>query len=342
MIPAFKKLDSEKKLKVVPMERPTLVILNGKLKGEVFLLKEERIVIGRGDGCTIRLIDQKSSREHAEIVRQDQEWILTDLKSQNGVFLNKEKCIQKKLNRGDTILIGETFLKFVEEHESKMKSELMAEIEQLKNYKSNSIMGSGLDDSPVHEPDKSKNIKKKTNKPLLLALLLLVALVLILPDKLDKKVSKDASKDRPLDQRFNEVNAELLKKISKQQRLQDKELGKNVDIILKRGLRELREKNYYRALLEFTHALDLNPNDAQSAFYLRKTHDELDQVIRDFNISAMRDMESLHYQRAVVSYCAIIRLLYNFQGDPRIQETKLKIEKLEEILGKEKGEIRCN
>ncbi len=286
------------------------VILTGEDKGKTFLLKREgRTLIGRGKLCDIVLHDTKSSREHAEIVFVNGQYIITDLKSQNGIMVNQQKTLQTVIEDGDKIIIGQTWIRIIAEKVQKAKD--------------------------FSEP------KKKTNKLVFYVLLSLFAILMfVIPDS--EEVAEQPKKST-LDtvKKFSEVNAELVKKISDQQKQGDKDLQKNIDTIIKRGLRELREKNYYRATLEFTHALDLSPKDSQASFYLRKTHDELDQVIKELNLAAIRDIESLHYQRAIISYCAIMRLLYNFKQDKRYEETKEKIFEVELKMGKEKGETTC-
>ena len=286
------------------------VILTGEDKGKTFLLKREgRLLIGRGKTCDIVLHDTKSSREHAEIVFVNGQYIITDLKSQNGIMVNQQKTLQAVIDDGDKLIIGQTWIRILAENSSKV--------------------------------DDSVQPTKKTNKIVFYILLFLfVVLIFVIPDS-EHGDNEGEKGELQTGKKFSEVNSELIKKITDQQRQGDRDLQKNIDTIIKRGLRELREKNYYRATLEFTHALDLSPKDPQASFYLRKTYDELDQVIKELNLAALRDIESLHYKRAIISYCAIMRLLYNFKQDKRYDETKEKIFEVELKMGKEKGETSC-
>ncbi len=259
--------------------------------------------------CDIVINDTKASREHAEIVYVHDQYIITDLKSQNGIMINQQKTLQTTLEDGDKIVIGQTWIRILVEQSAKVAD--------------------------------TKEPKQKTNKLVFYVLLgLFAVLMFVIPDS--KENSDDKRKlNTDTVRKFSEVNADLVKKITDQQKKGDKDIQQNIDTIIKRGLRELREKNYYRATLEFTHALDLSPKDSQASFYLRKTHDELDQVIKELNLAAIRDIESLHYKRAIISYCAIMRLLYNFKRDKRYEETKEKIFEMEIKMGKEKGETSC-
>ncbi len=76
----------------------SLVVLNGEDKGRVYSInKSNRFVIGRGKNCDVVLNDSKSSREHAEIVFANGSYIITDLKSQNGILVNQQKTLQSKI-----------------------------------------------------------------------------------------------------------------------------------------------------------------------------------------------------------------------------------------------------
>jgi serine phosphatase RsbU (regulator of sigma subunit) len=87
-------------------------------KGEqsVFLLKKERISIGRSDDNNISLLDPFCSGHHAFIYPSESGFIVQDNASKNGVFLNGKK-IQgtEELKRGDEILVGSTRIIFDKE-----------------------------------------------------------------------------------------------------------------------------------------------------------------------------------------------------------------------------------
>ena len=57
--------------------------LAGEQKDKAYYLQAPRVVLGRGTEADIPVQDIKASREHAELVRQGDNYILTDLKSQN-------------------------------------------------------------------------------------------------------------------------------------------------------------------------------------------------------------------------------------------------------------------
>jgi hypothetical protein len=69
--------------------------------------------IGRTRDNELTLEDSSVSRRHAEIQRYSNgNFILYDVESLNGVYVNQEKISKKKLKEGDIIEIGDIFLRF--------------------------------------------------------------------------------------------------------------------------------------------------------------------------------------------------------------------------------------
>ncbi len=94
-----------------------LVVINagptGLPVGKVFPLGPI-ITIGRSTSSDVSLNDTFLSSEHARLERRGNEWILEDLRSTNGTFLNGfEVCDATSVNNGDIIRIGRVELKLV-------------------------------------------------------------------------------------------------------------------------------------------------------------------------------------------------------------------------------------
>jgi len=77
-----------------------------------YTLSEAVTVIGRSRRCGIVLTDPNVSRQHAEIRRQDDGFMLLDLGSTNGTRLNRRDVKQVVLQHGDRIELGTTELLF--------------------------------------------------------------------------------------------------------------------------------------------------------------------------------------------------------------------------------------
>jgi two-component system cell cycle response regulator len=92
---------------------PYLIVIAGPSFGEMYKLKGDRSVLGRGDRADIRVVDDGVSREHAAIERQEGKTVLVDLNSTNGTFWNGKRVPRQDLSDGDKIAIGaNTILKF--------------------------------------------------------------------------------------------------------------------------------------------------------------------------------------------------------------------------------------
>src|SRR3954447_18800423 len=87
---------------------PTLQILSGPLAGRLFKVDRDLIIIGRNPDCDLVLAPKSVSRRHAQIVRRGAEYVLKDLGSTRGTYLNGEKLSEPKaLKNGCTLQIGE-------------------------------------------------------------------------------------------------------------------------------------------------------------------------------------------------------------------------------------------
>jgi len=86
---------------------PMLVIHEGQLNGERWILEQETITIGRGADCEIVLPERQVSRHHARLERRREGYVLLDLGSKNGTFVNGQELQGPyRLKDGDEIQIA--------------------------------------------------------------------------------------------------------------------------------------------------------------------------------------------------------------------------------------------
>ena len=92
------------------LEQPASFLTD--LNGQEHRLESEAITIGRAIETDIVITSKQVSREHARVRREGRRWILEDLGSTNGTFLNDERVLKPiELRDGDSIMIGDvTFL----------------------------------------------------------------------------------------------------------------------------------------------------------------------------------------------------------------------------------------
>lgn len=89
-----------------------LIIKSGRKSGATFPLRKKVINMGRDSSNEIVIDDPKSSRQHAKIKLEGDNFVIYDLASSNGTFVNGEKITSVKLNDGDEIKIGDTVFAF--------------------------------------------------------------------------------------------------------------------------------------------------------------------------------------------------------------------------------------
>ncbi|HBJ36459.1 MAG TPA: peptide-binding protein [Planctomycetaceae bacterium] len=88
----------------------TIKILHGADRGKVFHNIEPPVTIGREEGNSIQLNDERVSRCHFKIQRDNDRLVLTDLDSTNGTKVNGDECQLKILRHGDLISVGRSLM----------------------------------------------------------------------------------------------------------------------------------------------------------------------------------------------------------------------------------------
>jgi pSer/pThr/pTyr-binding forkhead associated (FHA) protein len=88
-----------------------LLVTAGGLAGTSIGLADQQITIGRANDATLVLNDDYASTRHARLFPQDGQWIVEDLGSTNGTYLDRQKVTQPTpVPPGVPIRIGKTVL----------------------------------------------------------------------------------------------------------------------------------------------------------------------------------------------------------------------------------------
>jgi transcriptional regulator with GAF, ATPase, and Fis domain len=96
----------------IQLQRCKLVQMTGGAKGREFELSRRRVVVGSSESCDLRLTDNTVSKEHFAIIRDEQSYLLQDLGSTNGTFLDNARIKEVYLRPGALIKAGEVFFRF--------------------------------------------------------------------------------------------------------------------------------------------------------------------------------------------------------------------------------------
>jgi len=90
----------------------SLLVVRGANVGTHYLIRQAKQRIGRDVHCEIHLDDTETSRTHAEIQFVDGNYMLRDLDSSNGTFVNGSRIVEHQLFVGDRIQIGRQLMLF--------------------------------------------------------------------------------------------------------------------------------------------------------------------------------------------------------------------------------------
>jgi len=83
-----------------------LVVRRGAGEGTSYLLSGDLVTAGREPDSDLFLDDVTVSRRHAEFRRMADGWLLTDIGSLNGTYVNRQRVEERALEPGDELQIG--------------------------------------------------------------------------------------------------------------------------------------------------------------------------------------------------------------------------------------------
>jgi pSer/pThr/pTyr-binding forkhead associated (FHA) protein len=91
---------------------PGLVAIHGPLSGQTFYLDKPVVSIGRQLSNDIILNDPHVSREHCLIRSEGEHYVIEDLNSANGTYVNGERVTVNSLREGSLIRLGDSLFLF--------------------------------------------------------------------------------------------------------------------------------------------------------------------------------------------------------------------------------------
>lgn len=110
-LPSAEVVDTARHLAAIKTAR--LIVRQGVNPGAIYPLRAETNTIGRSEGLEVTVRDTLISRRHTRITLRDGAYLIEDLLSANGTFVNGQKLTAPRpLKDGDQIAIGDTVLIF--------------------------------------------------------------------------------------------------------------------------------------------------------------------------------------------------------------------------------------
>jgi pSer/pThr/pTyr-binding forkhead associated (FHA) protein len=104
-------------VEALPPGSALLVVRRGPNSGSRFLLDSDVTTAGRHPSSDIFLDDVTVSRRHAEFVRTPDGFLVRDVGSLNGSYVNRERIDEAPLSGGDEVQIGKYRLVFYPSHQ---------------------------------------------------------------------------------------------------------------------------------------------------------------------------------------------------------------------------------
>ncbi len=92
-------------------------------------LLDKPLIFGRGEQADVKIPDERLSRQHFAVALKGEVYVVQDLKSTNGTYVNNERVTEHELKANDRIRGGQTVLVFLDE-KPKGLATIMGEVER--------------------------------------------------------------------------------------------------------------------------------------------------------------------------------------------------------------------
>jgi hypothetical protein len=254
------------------------------------------------------LDDAKTSRKHAELLWQQNHYVLADLGSANGVIINNTKIRKAPVKAGDVFLIGATI------------------------FEVHPIPAPQIGPKPKDD-DKEKNLSK--SKMIVFGVLLFGFYLVFSTSEENVKTLRQRSKIQLTDDDDGKKKKKLDKKqlqeaINEYLPLSGKGGSgrKDADSFFHLGVRELDDGNFRRAINDFETALTVDPNHEMSKIYLKKTKKEFQDEIDNTYLTGANAEKSLRFKEACMRYQDVLRFLETDTTNKSYVKAKEALEKL--------------
>jgi pSer/pThr/pTyr-binding forkhead associated (FHA) protein len=101
----------------------SVTVIFGGQEQQTFQLDRPKMVVGREPTCEIHIDNLGISRTHCAFVNKNDAFVVQDLGSSNGTYVNGRKVNEHFLNDADEVIIGKYTLKFKNEIQNKAAAE---------------------------------------------------------------------------------------------------------------------------------------------------------------------------------------------------------------------------
>jgi pSer/pThr/pTyr-binding forkhead associated (FHA) protein len=124
-----------------------------------YALEDEMVTIGRVDDNTIKVDNMAVSSHHSKLIRENGDFVLIDLNSLNGTFVNGQKVSKWILKNNDFITIGKHTLVYIDERAPK-KSPLSGGTSELRSPEGTVMLDTRTQQQLLEEAAAKKGVDK--------------------------------------------------------------------------------------------------------------------------------------------------------------------------------------
>jgi len=316
-------------------------ILKGNDAGAQFRITGATVRLGRSADSDIVITDSSASRNHAELSKANESFVIKDLNSSNGVFVNGKKIKEHYLVSGDVFSIGNHEYKYVEKETVTVSKDY--QVTNLKNSDGGTIPGISISSKEVNVPVSSASGKGLKNKRVLLYGSILVALILFfaLAPSGKKNPNNNNTQDNAvtsIDQNKNgempsdESGAELIRKKIPDD---EKELFDRANEHYFNGQREFRLQNYSRALEEFRKAVSFYPQHTRARTAAGQTAKKIEEESQRHLSIGKKMYSQKRYEDALRHFDDVLNLYFRQSDSALFKEA----EKWKILTEKRQGEV---
>src|SRR4051794_8016548 len=101
------------------MGQASVIVIFGGQEQKTYPLDKAELVVGREPTCDIPIDNLGISRQHCAFKTRGDAFVVADMNSSNGTFVNGKKITEHFLNNDDEVVIGKYTLKFKNESQAK-------------------------------------------------------------------------------------------------------------------------------------------------------------------------------------------------------------------------------
>lgn len=331
-----------------PDERARLKVIQGPEFGHVYLVLKESVTIGRGEECDVQLRDLKASRVHAEVrFHADSrgghgggqiggKWAVRDMGSQNGILHNGKRVRSAWLALHDTLSVGETTLQFSPSTEStqvlnlpardpnQIRAEQVA-FEAQRVRVRELALGKVSPRSSGSRGQSFEGLKSVPPGRLFIWIFLAGSMAfLVMPDSF-----WTSGGGKPAVKTQKPKEAPVARQVVTSAIPLTPETKRTAEMFMKQGLREFREKNFFRARQHFENVLQIAPAYDDARIYKERCNSELTQQIDVHLKQGKAQAASGKLKSSRNHFEAVLRILYRDPEHPSYLEAKQELDRMD-------------